>query len=79
MDRNLSTDVFLHIGTFLEGAPKEIQKFIFLHHPNTDVMNSNAITCVSGTEDNSQDDQSYKTHFASSEMQKILDYLQRKL
>ena len=33
IDRNFSTDVFLHIGTFLEGALKEIQKLIFFASP----------------------------------------------
>ena len=33
IDRNFSTHVFLHIGTFLEGAPNEIQKFFFFASP----------------------------------------------
>ena len=33
IDRNFSTDVFLHNGTFLEGAPKEIKIFIFFASP----------------------------------------------
>ena len=32
---------FLHIGTFLEGASKEIQKFILLYHPTARALQWN--------------------------------------
>ena len=44
MDRNLSTDVFLHIGTFLEGAPIEIQKFASFASPYYSYVHSAQIT-----------------------------------